>query len=91
MTSAEGSQPVQPLVPVRGQAKRLALAAILKEAGPGPCRTRDPRSCSAAYTQGGTASALVTHKHGDKEPGPGLYEMARHLGFRFREPSVFWS
>jgi hypothetical protein len=36
-------------------------------------------------------TSIVTHKHGDKEPGSGFYEMARSLGYRFREPYVFWA
>lgn len=36
-------------------------------------------------------TSIVTHKDGDKEPGPGFYEMARELGYRFQEPYVFWS
>lgn len=36
-------------------------------------------------------TAIVTHKDGDKEPGPGFYEMARSLGYRFNEPFVFWA
>ena len=36
-------------------------------------------------------TAIVTHKDGDKEPGPGFYEMARRLGYRFDEPYVFWA
>lgn len=36
-------------------------------------------------------TAIVTHKNGDKEPGPGFYDMARMLGYQFTEPYVFWS
>jgi hypothetical protein len=36
-------------------------------------------------------TAIVTHKDGDKEPGPGFYDMARSLGIRFQEPYVYWS
>lgn len=36
-------------------------------------------------------TSIVTHKDGDKEPGPGFYDQARSLGFRFDEPYVFWS
>lgn len=36
-------------------------------------------------------TSIVTHKDGDKEPGPGFYEMARSLGYRFPEPYVFWA
>jgi hypothetical protein len=36
-------------------------------------------------------TSIVTHKHGDKEPGAGFYEMARSLGYRLSEPYVFWA
>ena len=36
-------------------------------------------------------TSIVTHKDGDKEPGPGFYEQARSLGYQFDEPYVFWS
>jgi hypothetical protein len=36
-------------------------------------------------------TSLVTHKDGDKEPGPGFYEMAKSLGYHFDEPYVFWA
>lgn len=36
-------------------------------------------------------TSIVTHKYGDKEPGPGYYDQARSLGYRFDEPFVFWS
>jgi hypothetical protein len=36
-------------------------------------------------------TSIVTHKDGDKEPGPGFYDQARSLGYRFDEPFVYWS
>ena len=36
-------------------------------------------------------TAIVTHKHGDKEPGSGFYDMARSLGINVAEPFVYWS
>lgn len=36
-------------------------------------------------------TSIVTHKHGDKEPGPGFYDKARALGYRFNEPYIFWA
>jgi len=36
-------------------------------------------------------TSIVTHKYGDKEPGAGFYEMARSLGYQFREPYIFWA
>ncbi|MET9267015.1 hypothetical protein [Amycolatopsis sp. NPDC004079] len=36
-------------------------------------------------------TSIVTHKHGDKEPGAGFYEMARGLGYGVDEPYIFWA
>jgi hypothetical protein len=36
-------------------------------------------------------TSIVTHKHGDKEPGKGFYEMARSLGYHLPEPYIFWA
>lgn len=36
-------------------------------------------------------TSIVTHKYGDKEPGPGFYDKARTLGYRFSEPYIFWA
>jgi len=36
-------------------------------------------------------TSIVTHKHGDKEPGGGFYDKARSLGYRFKEPYLFWA
>lgn len=36
-------------------------------------------------------TSIVTHKYGDKEPGPGFYDKARSLGYRFSEPYIFWA
>src|SRR5437762_22729 len=36
------------------------------------------------HSGGGPAlTSIVTHKHGDKEPGAGFYDKARSLGYRF--------
>ena len=36
-------------------------------------------------------TAIVTHKDGDKEPGPGFYEMAKKLGYEFSDALTFWA
>lgn len=36
-------------------------------------------------------TSIVTHQDGDKEPGPGFYDQARAVGYRFDEPYVFWA
>ena len=30
-------------------------------------------------------------QYGDKDPGAGLYDIARSLGYRFDKPYVFWA
>jgi hypothetical protein len=35
-------------------------------------------------------TALVTHKTGDLEPGPGFYNKAREVGWKFSDPHEFW-
>jgi hypothetical protein len=44
-----------------------------------------PAQASPAIT------ALVTHKHGDKEPGPGWYLMEQSLGYGVAVPYAFWA
>jgi hypothetical protein len=36
-------------------------------------------------------TSIVTHKHGDKEPGSGFYDMARSLGIQFSAPYEYWA
>jgi hypothetical protein len=36
-------------------------------------------------------TSIVTPKYGDKEPGKGFYDKARGLGYRFKEPYIFWA
>jgi hypothetical protein len=36
-------------------------------------------------------TAIVTHKDGDMEPGPGFFEQARKLGYQVPDPLLFWS
>ncbi len=36
-------------------------------------------------------TSIVTHKDGDKEPGPGYYDQARKLGYLFPDPLTFWA
>jgi hypothetical protein len=35
-------------------------------------------------------SVLVIHKTGDRQPGPGFFQMAYELGFPTAEPLTFW-
>jgi hypothetical protein len=35
-------------------------------------------------------SAVVVHKHGDMQPGPGFFELAKALGRDVRDPLVCW-
>lgn len=38
----------------------------------------------------GMLSAVVTYKMGDQMPGPGFFELARELGYRFKDNTEFW-
>lgn len=38
----------------------------------------------------GLLSALVVHKLGDAQPGPGFFELARQLGYQFENIEQFW-
>jgi hypothetical protein len=46
---------------------------------------------TAEHTQGrGMLSVVVVHKHGEQMPGLGFFELARSLGFKFRDETEFW-
>jgi hypothetical protein len=38
----------------------------------------------------GMLTAIVVHKSGDMEPGPGFYELAKHLGRDTRDKTKCW-
>jgi hypothetical protein len=38
----------------------------------------------------GMLTALVVHKHGDYQPGPGFFELARRLGHNTSDIEKFW-
>lgn len=38
----------------------------------------------------GMLSALVVHKHGDYQPGPGFFELAKELGHDVSDIEKFW-
>jgi len=38
----------------------------------------------------GMLSVVVVHKHGDMEPGPGFYELAKLLGRSTKDKLKFW-
>jgi molybdopterin synthase catalytic subunit len=38
----------------------------------------------------GMLTALVVHKVGDLQPGPGFFELARQLGHQFTDIEKFW-
>lgn len=39
----------------------------------------------------GMLSVVVVHKHGDMQPGPGFFELAKHLGRDTKDLLRFWS
>lgn len=38
----------------------------------------------------GLLTVVVVHKTGDMEPGPGFYELAKHLGIKVADKQKFW-
>lgn len=38
----------------------------------------------------GMLSVIVVHKHGDMQPGPGFFELAKSLGHKTNDILVFW-
>lgn len=38
----------------------------------------------------GMLTALIVHKSGDFQPGPGFFELARQLGHQFDDIEKFW-
>lgn len=38
----------------------------------------------------GMLSVVVVYRHGDQMPGPGFFELARSLGYRFTDETRFW-
>lgn len=46
---------------------------------------------TAEHNQGaGLLSVVVVYKHGDQMPGPGFFELAKSLGYHFRDETEFW-
>jgi|ERR1043166_1927458 molybdopterin synthase catalytic subunit len=38
----------------------------------------------------GMLSAVVVHKHGDMQPGPGFFVLGQHLGYSTKDQLKFW-
>ncbi len=38
----------------------------------------------------GMLSVIVVHKHGDMQPGPGFFELAKSLGHKTNDVLAFW-
>ncbi len=47
-------------------------------------------SSAEAHAGRGMLTALVVHKHGDYQPGPGFFESARSLGHDTSDIEKFW-
>jgi hypothetical protein len=47
-------------------------------------------SCEEERLGKGMISAIVIHKTGDQEPGPGFYKCAIGLGKKFSDKTAFW-
>jgi hypothetical protein len=47
-------------------------------------------STAEAHAGRGMLTALVVHKHGDYQPGPGFFELAKSLGHDTSDIEKFW-
>lgn len=47
---------------------------------------RDPQ----ALNKKPMLTAIVVHKHGDMQPGPGFFELAKSLGRNTKDPLACW-
>ena len=47
-------------------------------------------SSAEAHAGRGMLTALVVHKHGDYQPGPGFFELAKSLGHDTSDIEKFW-
>lgn len=47
-------------------------------------------STESDHAGGGMLTVLVVHKGGDKQPGPGFFELARKLGRDTTDPIKCW-
>jgi len=47
-------------------------------------------STAEHFRNRGLLSAVVTYKHGDQQPGPGFFELARSLGYKVHDETEFW-
>lgn len=46
---------------------------------------------TAEHNEGrGMLSVFVVYKYGEQMPGPGFFELARTLGYQFRDETEFW-
>ena len=47
-------------------------------------------SAEEAKAGRGMLTALVVHKHGDYQPGPGFFDLAKRLGYDVSDIQKFW-
>lgn len=47
-------------------------------------------ACDEDAAGRGMLTVIVVHKHGDKQPGPGFYELAQELGKPYKDKETFW-
>jgi hypothetical protein len=47
-------------------------------------------STAEHYRNRGLLSAVVIYKHGEQQPGPGFFELARSLGYKVHDETQFW-
>ncbi|HEY4657990.1 MAG TPA: hypothetical protein VIH11_00635 [Gemmatimonadaceae bacterium] len=67
------------------------ITAIALEAHSYAIRTFLNEISTSEHNDGkGLLSVVVVYRHGDQMPGPGFFELARSLGYQFRDETEFW-
>jgi hypothetical protein len=67
------------------------IEAIALEPGSYAMRAFLNQISAAEYDQGrGLLTTVVVYRRGDHMPGPGFFELARSLEYRFEDETEFW-
>lgn len=86
------------LVAVAKRKGRIAYSELVDQIGAISLEPHDPRlfhllgeiSTEEDEASRGMLTAIVVHKSGDMQPGPGFFELARSLDKDTRDPLVCW-
>lgn len=86
------------LVVIAKRKGRIAYSELVAQVSAISLKPHDPRlfhllgEISAEEDEAGRGmlTAIVVHKSGDMQPGPGFFELAKSLGKNTRDPLVCW-